>query len=223
MKVKQFLILGVLALLAAAVTGCASHPTVQTITPRQAAIDAATPIRTMPAERPAWVDFVPHSTTTLSFVGSAGRFATETGNQGSRFFAHENGRVQMIDFIGTAMVNQARTHAATYGISSDVLAPQIAGQQLNERIAQNVAQALAPRAYFTQVFLDTTHREAFETFVWMEVEKAIVRRAIDLYGNEQAANFARQAAVEQDMARRQQLERAAQFFGGNLGSRLLGD
>ena len=88
MKVKQFFILGALALAAAAVTGCASHPTMQTMTPRQAAIEGATPIRTMPAERPVWVDFVPESTTSLFFAGSAGRFATETGNHGSRFFSH---------------------------------------------------------------------------------------------------------------------------------------
>jgi len=221
MKVKQILILLAIAIVAIAVTSCASQPEAQAErTARQAAIEAATPIRTEPAQEPEWVHRVPDSQTVLSFVGSAGRYATATGNHGARFFAEENGRTQLVDYYGTAMVNQARTHAATFGISSEVLAPQIVGQQLNERIAQSVSQALAPREYFTKVYLDATNRESFEVYVLMSIDKALVRRAIDNYGQEQAADYSRRAAAEQDAQRRQQLERASEFFGGNLSSRL---
>jgi hypothetical protein len=79
---------------------------------------------------------------------------------------------------------------------------------------------LAPREYYTLVFLDNTNREAFEVYVLMQVDKALVRRVIDNYGQEQAADYARRAAAEQDAARKQQLERAAEFFGGNLSSSL---
>jgi hypothetical protein len=221
MKTKGFL-LGLTAVLAvAALAGCASSkPAAEARSARQAAVEQATPIRTEPAQRPAWVDVVPDSPTALSFIGSAGRYATATGNTGARYYAEENGRTQLVDFYGTVMANKARTYAATYGITSDVLAPQIAGQQLNERIAQNVSQALAPREYYTLVFLDSTNREAFEVFVLMQVDKALVRRVIDNYGREQAADYARRAAAEQDQARRQQLEKAAEFFGGNLSSSL---
>lgn len=216
---RQFITL--LAITAAVITiaGCGSQPVSQT-SARQSAINAATPIRTEPAQRPSWVDLVPDSPTTLSFIGSAGRYATATGNQGARFFAEENGRSQLVDYYGTLMVNQARTHAATYGISSDVFAPQVAGQQLNERIAQSVSQALAPREYYTLVYLDVSNREAYEVYVLMQIEKTIVRNAINNYGQEQAADYARKAAAEQDAARRQQFENAAEFFGGNLSSRL---
>jgi len=220
MKTKQMVIFTALAIIVIAVTGCAGQPAAQAMSARQAAVEQATPIRTEPAQRPAWVDTVPDSPSTLSFIGSAGRYATATGNQGARYFAEENGRTQLVDYYGTLMVNKARTHAATYGITSDVLAPQIVGQQLNERLAQNVAQALAPRSYYTLVYLDSTNREAFEVFVLMEVDKALVRRVIDNYGQEQAADYARRAAAEQDATRRQQLERAAEFFGGNLSSTL---
>jgi hypothetical protein len=216
MKAKHTVILLVLA---AAVLGCASQGG-SNRSARDDAIAQATPIRTEPAQRPVWVDSVPDSPATLSFVGSAGRYATATGNTGARYYAEENGRTQLVDYFGTLMVNQARTHAATYGITSDVLAPQIAGQQLNERIARNVAQALAPRSYYTLVYLDNTNREAFEVYVLMEVDKALVRRTIDNYGQEQAADYARKAAAEQDAVRRQQLEKAAEFFGGNLSSKL---
>jgi subtilisin family serine protease len=164
------------------------------------------------------VDSVPDSTATLSLIGTAGRYATATGNSGARYYAEENGRTQLVDYYGTVMTNKARTYASTYGITSDVLAPQIAGQQLNERIAQNVSQALAPREYYTLVYLDNTNREAFEVYVLMQVDKALVRRVIDNYGREQAADYAKKAAAEQDAARRQQLEKAAEFFGGNLSS-----
>jgi hypothetical protein len=220
MKTKQRVIFTALAIAAIAVTSCASKPAAQARSARNAAIEAATPIRTEPARRPAWVDSVPDSPQTLSFIGSAGRYATATGNSGARYYAEENGRTQLVDYFGTVMANKARTYIATYGISSDVFAPQTAGQQLNERIAQNVAQALAPREYYTLVYLDSTNREAFEVFVLMQVDKALVRRIIDNYGREQAADLARRAAAEQDAARRQQLQRTAEFFGGNLSSTL---
>ena len=222
MKKKQVFGLLVFAIIAATVSGCANQsPATQAAkSARQAAIEAATPIRTTPEQRPVWVDNVPDSPTVLSFVGNAGRYATATGNHGARFFAEENGRTQLVDYYGTLMVNQARTHAATYGISSDVFAPQIAAQQLNERMAQSVSQALAPREYYTLVYLDTTNREAYEVYVLMQIDKALVRRTIDNYGNDQAAEYARRAAEETDRQRRQQLERASEFFGGNLSSKL---
>jgi len=208
-------------LTAAVLAGCASKPApVQTKSARETAIEQATPIRTEPAQRPVWVDSVPDSPSTLSFVGSAGKYATATGNFGARYYAEENGRTQLVDYYGTVMSNKARTHAATYGITSEVLAPQIVGQQLNERIAQNVSQALAPREYYTLTFLDGTNREAYEVYVLMQVDKALVRRVIDNYGKEQAADYAKKAAAEQDAARRQQLQKASEFFGGNLSSTL---
>jgi len=222
MKRKQIFGLFAFAILVIAVSSCASQSleTQAVKSARQAAIEAATPIRTEPAQRPAWVDSVPESTAVLSFIGSAGKYATATGNHGARFFAEENGRTQLVDYYGTLMVNQARTHAATYGISSDVFAPQVAGQQLNERIAQSVSQALAPREYYTLVYLDSSNREAYEVYVLMQIDKALVRRAIDNYGQEQAAEYARRAAEETDRQRKQQLERASEFFGGNLSSKL---
>jgi len=220
MKTKRIVLFAALALAVIAVTGCASNPAAEAKSAREAAIEAAKPIRTEPAQKPEWVYNVPDSPTTLSFIGSAGRYATATGNHGARFFAEENGRTQLVDYYGTVMINKARTHAATFGITSDVLAPQIAAQQLNERISQQVAQALAPRSYYTEVYLDNTNREAFEVWVLMQVEKSLVRRVIDNYGREQAADYAKKAAAEQDSARRQQLEKAAEFFGGNLSSTL---
>ena len=220
MKSRRTVIFTVLAIAIIAVTGCASQPAAAARSARVAAIEQAVPIRTEPAQRPAWVDTVPDSPTTLSFVGTSERYATATGDRGARHFAEENGRTQLVDYYGTLMINKARAHAATYGITSDVLAPQIAAQQLNERLAQNVAQALAPRTYYTLVYLDNTNREAFEVYVLMEVDKALVKRVIDNYGQEQAADYARRAAAEQDAARRQQLEKAAEFFGGNLSSTL---
>jgi hypothetical protein len=222
MNMKQTVKMIMALMIDAAVTGCASQAgtSASDRSARNAAIEQSKPIRTEPEQRPVWVDTVPDSPATLSFIGSAGRYATATGNTGARYYAEENGRTQLVDYFGTLMVNQARTHAATYGITSDVLAPQIAGQQLNERIAQNVAQALAPRSYYTLVYLDDTNREAFEVYVLMEVDKALVRRVIDNYGQEQAADYAKKAAAEQDAARRQQLEKAAEFFGGNLSSKM---
>jgi hypothetical protein len=223
MKTKKLILCFAAVLAASILAGCASQPatsTAQAKSERDAAIEQSKPIRTEPAQRPDWVDNVPDSPQKLSFIGSAGKYATATGNSGARYFAEENGRTQLVDYYGTLMANKARTYAATFGITSDVLTPQIAGQQLNERLAQNVSQALAPRNYYTLVYLDSTNREAFEVFVLMEVDKSLVRRVIDNYGKEQAADYAKKAAAEQDAARKQQLQKAAEFFGGNLSSTL---
>jgi hypothetical protein len=186
-------------------------------TARELAIEAAAPIRTSPAQRPEWIDTVPQSATVLSFVGTSLRYATEAQ---ARDNAQESGRTQLVDYYGTVMSNKARTYTATYGISNEVFSPQIAGQQLNERIAQNIAQALGARSFYTEVFLDNTNREAFTTYVLMEIEKARVAKVIDDYGKETAADLAKRAAGEQDAARKQQMEKAAEFFGGNLSSSL---
>ena len=212
MKMKHITVMVVIALTLIAVIGCA--------TDRQKAIDQSKPIRTEPARRPDWVDNVPESLSTLSFVGSAGWYATATGNAGARYYAEENGRTQLVDYYGTLMGNIARGYASTYGISSDILAPEIVAQQLNERIARNVAQALAPRSYYTLVYLDNSNREAYEVFVLMQIEKGRVAQVIDAYGRDQAAEYAKRAQAEQDVMLKQQLQKAAEFFGGNFSTTL---
>ena len=201
--------------------GCASEPPPPVKSEeeqaRELAIMRATPIRTEPAQRPGWVDIVPSSPTDLNFVGTSLRYVTAAQ---ARDNAQENGRRQLVDYYGTLMVNKGREYTATYGISNEVFSPQVAAQQLNERIAQNVAQAMDAREFYTQVFLDDTNREAFEVNVLMGVDKAIVARVIDNYGKEAAEDLLRQAASEQDARRREQMEKAAEFFGGNLSSSL---
>jgi hypothetical protein len=184
---------------------------------RELAIERAAPIRTDPAQRPAWIDVVPRNTGYLSFVGTSLRYATAAQ---ARNNAQENGRQQLVDYYGTLMVNKGREFTATYGISNEVFSPQVAAQQLNERIAQNVSQALEAREFFTQVYLDNTNREAFEVNVLMEISTTIVARVIDNYGKEAAEDMMKQAAAEQDAVRKTQMERTAEFFGGNLSSSL---
>jgi hypothetical protein len=184
---------------------------------REAAIEAARPIRTSTPARPDWIDIVPKSSTDLSFIGASLRFATDAQ---ARNNAQEDGRRQLVDYYGTLMANKAREYSATAGISNEVFAPQIAAQQLNERIAQNVAQALAPVQFYTEVYLDTANQEAYQVYVLMEIAKSRVAQVIDNYGKEQAADYAKRAAAERDAERKQQLEKAAEFFGGNLSSTL---
>ncbi|MDR1971354.1 MAG: hypothetical protein LBQ46_05480 [Treponema sp.] len=184
---------------------------------REAAIEAARPIRTAPAVRPDWIDIVPKSGTELSFVGASLRFATDAQ---ARNNAQEDGRRQLVDYYGTLMANKAREYTATAGISGEVFSPQIAAQQLNERIAQNVAQALGAAQFYTEVYLDSANREAYQVYVLMEIARSRVAQVIDDYGREQAADYAKRAAAEQDAARKQQLEKTAEFFGGNLSGAL---
>jgi hypothetical protein len=196
---------------------CGSSPAQSQRSARELAIEQATPIRTEPAQRPVWMDEVPKSSGTLSFVGLSPRYVLAAQ---ARDEAQQNGRRQLVDYYGTLMVNQGREYTATYGISNEVFSPQVAAQQLNERIAQNVSQALEARSFYTQVYLDATNREAFEVGVLMEIDKTRVAKVIDDYGKEEAADLLKKAAAEQDTQRRQQMEKSAEFFGGNLSSKL---
>jgi hypothetical protein len=221
---KKIVGLCVATLVALGLFACAStgnSPSPGAVAPakseRELAIERATPIRTEPARRPDWVDVVPRSQEALFFIGSSLRYATAAQ---ARDNAQENGRRQLVDYYGTIMVNKGREYSATYGISSEVFSPQMAAQQLNERIAQNAAQALGAREFYTQVYLDDTNREAFEVSALMEIDKAIVAKVIDDFGKEVAADLMKKAAAEQDTRRREQLEKTTELFGGNLSSTL---
>jgi hypothetical protein len=184
---------------------------------RELAIEMAKPIRASEDRRPDWVDNVSQSDVMLSFVGVSLRNSAEAD---SRNQAREDGRRQLVDYYGTLMVNKGREHSATYGLSSEVFAPQIAGQRLNERISQAVAQALGDRRFYWEYFMDENNREYYISYVEMQIEKARVARIIDDFGREEAEDLQKKAAAEQDTRRRQQLEQAAEFFGGNLSSTL---
>jgi hypothetical protein len=177
----------------------------------------ARPIRTSQPQRPEWIDEVTQSAATLSFVGISNRFTTEALARGD---AQENGRRQLVDFYGTVMVNKGREYTATYGLSNEVFSPQVTAQRLNERIAQAVAQALGERRAYWEYFMDENNREYYITYVEMQIEKARVARVLDDFGKEEAAELQKKAAAEQDAQRRQQFEKAAEFFGGNLSSTL---
>ena len=218
MKKNQTMVLIALAAMAIAAVSCATTTpeAAQAKSDRQRAAEASLPIRTEPAVRPDWIDNVPDSAALQSFVGTSLRM---TRANLARNAAMEDGREQLIDYYGTLIENKARTHTATFGIANEVLSPQIAGQQLRNRVATNLSQALAARNYYTEVYLmNNTNEEGFEVYVLMQIDKAIVKRFLDNYGQEQAADLARKAAAEQDARRRQQLEKAAEFFGGNLSS-----
>ncbi|WP_461255658.1 hypothetical protein [Treponema sp. R80B11-R83G3] len=209
---------GILAavILATVFAGCA-------INPRTAAIERATPIRTEPnKKRPKWVDN-PRSAetkTTMAIVGSSGKFATATGDYGARAYAEINGRNQLGQYYGVVIADQARAHAAIAGISANTLSPAIISQQLNERISQSAVQALSAKEYFTEVFIDSTNREAYQVYVLMSIDKAIVKNTIDNWGKMKAEEYAQKAAQEIDEARREQTLKAAEFFKSDLSSKL---
>jgi hypothetical protein len=207
----------VFAGLALVLAACSSSPAAQQRSARELAIEMAKPVRASQNKRPDWIDEVPVSASTLSFIGVSAKYAVETQ---ARENAREDGRRQLVDYFGTLMASKGREFSATYGLSNEVFSPQIAGQRLNERIAQGVAQALADRRYYWEYFMDENNREYYTDYVEMQIEKSRVARIIDEFGREEAADLRKKAAAEQDRVRRQQLERTAEFFGGNLSSSL---
>ncbi|GHV46928.1 hypothetical protein AGMMS49546_35830 [Spirochaetia bacterium] len=216
---KKTVLLVVVSAALASLVSCGSSPKTQDPqAARRQAIANSAPIRTEPAQRPAWVDETPKDSKVQYFVGMGNR---QYSVNEARNAAYEDARRQLVDYYGTVMVNKGREYTATLGLSSETFDPQTIGQRLNERIAQNVSQALGDWVFFTQVYFDDVKStEAYVVAVRGEVAKSIVARTIDTFGQEQAADLKKQAAAAQDAVRRQQLEKAAEFFGGNLSSTL---
>jgi hypothetical protein len=218
---KKIIGLCAAAVLVFGLFACGSSPTPSSgreqRSARELAIEMAKPIRASEPQRPEWIDNIPQSNSTLSFVGVSLRYTTEGQ---ARENAREDGRRQLVDYYGTLMVNKGREYSATYGLSNEVFSPQITGQRLNERISQAVAQALGERRSYWEYFMDENNREYYVSYVEMQIEKARVARVIDEFGRQEAADLQKKADDEQDTRRRQQLEQAAEFFGGNLSSSL---
>jgi hypothetical protein len=190
--------------------------------PRNAAIDRASPIRTYPAKKPKWVSS-PKSAETksvLAFTGSSGKWATSTGDYGSRSYAQANGRNQVNQYLGELISASARTHAAIAGISADTLSPEIISQELITHISSSVVRQLYAKDFYDEVYLDNTNRESHQSYALMTIEKAVLKNSIDEWGREKAEEYSRKAAQEQDQERRSQSEKARDFFGSNLSEKL---
>jgi hypothetical protein len=188
---------------------------------RELALEALTPIRTSAPARPDWINNPGKYSTgdTLAFVGvNTMRYPTEglAGND-----ARTNGLNQLVQFYGTIISDKARTYTATYGIATDVMAPEMAAQQLQERLAEGLAQQLLPSEFYWELMLDKNTEEYYNYYALQTISKAAVAKVIDDYGKTTAADLQKKAATERDAARRQQIEKTAEFFGGNLSGTLL--
>jgi hypothetical protein len=202
--------------------GCQSSPTVSYRVSRNAAIDRATPIRTEPKKKPRWVDN-PKSAETrqlMAITGSSGRYATATGDFGARNAAIVNGQNQLSNYYGVLIAEQVQTFSAQFGLAHETLSPQIVGRSLTERMSQAVVRGLKPSEYYTEVYIDNTHRESYQVYTLMVIEKELVKKAIDDWALGQANDFAQQAEKEQDRERKNQLEQVKNFFQDNFSSKL---
>jgi hypothetical protein len=230
MKKKMVVALGaalISAALVAGLTGCGSGPEkTQVAAPaaRTGVVEQYTLKRSIPDPRPTWVDSPrsESSATILAFSSAGPQYAASvqearTGQNG----AQRDGQQQLIDYYGTLMASQGREYSANFGLSSEVFDPQSVGQEMREFISQNVAQALEAQEYYTEEYLDNkTGRTVYTVYALMTIERARVAKLIDDFGKQQAADYQAKAAAEQDEIKKQQLERAAEFWGGNLSSRI---
>ena len=202
------------------VTGCASSPKKQAkeaARQREAAIAALKPIQTIPEKRPSWVDSVPITNKTLSFVGVSNQYATDAE---ARDAAQSNGRGQLVKYYGTLMSDKGRTATATYGITSDVFDPQVASQELEEFVAEGLAKGLPAKEFYTEVYFTQASKNAFKVYALMQIDKEQADKAMQEYCNQKAAEYQSKAEAEKDAEKRRQLEKTAELFGGMLQSSL---
>ena len=215
MKKLLFVLAAVTACMVMA--GCESSPDTQADRARERTLNTLKPYKTTPAQRPSWIDNIPHSATELAFVGVSTKWATEAEAKDK---AQENGRTQLVKYYGALIAAQGRTAKATYGISSDVFAPQQASQDLEEYVAKGLSQKLAAHAFYVESYLTKDNEEAHIAYVKMIINKSDAKRAMEEYCDNKADEARKKAAAEKDAERRKQFEKAADFFGGQLKSSL---
>jgi hypothetical protein len=119
------------------------------------------------------------------------------------------------------MVNSAITKTASAGTLGNTIEPAQVAQGLQARISQNAAQALEARAFYVEVYLDESNKEAFIAHVWMEISNGVIRRVIDDYTNEQATELRAKAAADSDSDVRRQFELAAEMMEKGLSAELV--
>nr|WP_314992652.1 hypothetical protein [uncultured Treponema sp.] len=215
MKKLLFVLAAVTAV--SVITGCESSPDTQADRARERALNALKPYKTEPAQRPSWIDNVPHTKTELVFVGLSTKWATEAEAKDK---AQENGRNQLVKYYGTLITAQGRTAKATYGISSDVFAPQQVSQELEEYVAKSLSKKLAAYSFYVESYLTKDMEESHIAYALMKIDKSDANKAMEEYCDDKADDARKKAAAEKDAERKKQLEKAADFFGGQLKSSL---
>ena len=180
---------------------------------REAAIAALKPIQTIPEKRPSWVDSVPITNKTLSFVGVSNQYATDAE---ARDEAQGDGRGQLVKYYGTLISDKGRKATATYGITSDVFDPQVASQELEEFVAEGLAKGLPAKEFYTEVYFTQASKNAFKVYALMQIDKEQADKAMQEYCNQKAAEYQSKAEAEKDAEKRRQLEKTSELFGGML-------
>jgi hypothetical protein len=207
---KLFRKLAILAVFGATLlTSCASSsPTV----------NGNGPYRTVPDNRPEWVPrpSAGGSDTVLAFRGISGRYASEQVAQND---AQDNGREQLVEFYGTSVKSLMQQVTGTYGLVSETLNPQIAEAEFGKQVAENLAQALYPVEYYTEVYLDDNNKDAFVVYALMTVQKNIANKVIDDYGKQQAEQLRTAAQAATDAEQKKQIEEVSRIFD-NLPERM---
>ena len=197
--------------------GCASNET-DDVKARKAALAALEPVKTIPAKRPEWIDVVPITKKELAFTGISNNFATDVE---ARNDAMKNGRNQLVSYYGTMVSDKSRELSATYGISSDILDPQKAGQELREYLAEGVAKNLQGKEFYTEMYLNENNKPYYRVYVLMTISKEDSDRAMKEFNQNKANEYQKKAEAEKDAEKRKQFEKVRDIFGGDLQSSLV--
>lgn len=197
--------------------GCASNET-DDVKARKAALAALEPVKTIPAKRPDCIDVVPITKKELAFTGISNNFATDVE---ARNDAMKNGRNQLVSYYGTMVSDKSRELSATYGISSDILDPQKAGQELREYLAEGVAKNLPGKEFYTEMYLNENNKPYYRVYVLMTISKEDADRAMKEFNQNKANEYQKKAEAEKDAEKRKQFEKVRDIFGGDLQSSLV--
>jgi len=156
--------------------------------------------------RPVWVNTVPSG----CFVGISMIYPNEAQ---ARSAAREDGIKQLIQYYGTTLNDKLKIYIGTHGDTGSTLISTMASEQFTELLTKGLAQSLSAREYYIEIQKNTV-KKGYIAFALMQVDSSYLNRA----AAGAAIEIGKKANLEPDAIKKIQMQRAAEFFSGNLSN-----
>jgi hypothetical protein len=179
------------------------------------------PSKASEEKRPAWVDKPIHFVgENLIWVGVSQESPNEILAKTS---ANMDAASQLLNYLSTLIDNKEHELLADNNSSpsSQEISQNHIATSSAERASASKLEGLTPNlAYWEYYDGDSNNRGYYLWYVQMQSARPDVEKMLNAAGKIEAAKLKIKAAAEQDNQRKQQLEKAAEFFNGNLSSLL---
>lgn len=163
------------------------------------------PIRTIPAQRPAWVDELPEFDDKQCFVGIS---ETASIEQDARMYAQQNAQGSLAAFIETNTRTEMQNAFGRHGKTREDADTEFTELQRTGSLTKGVFTNLKDRGYYTEIYADgkDRKRQKYKVYVRMEIPNAVLQEVVANAIDERRAALERAAAQETDPVKKSVIE-----------------